>query len=109
MKTRSAKIIAVLSVFVLSVLLFTGAAFAHGNGPGTSVPNGDGPAVQAPDGNWLQQMQEWMGPEAWGQMIQYMTQVHGGEFTGRMLQWMNETGGCHGNGGGYPGMMGRSW
>ncbi|RME82673.1 MAG: hypothetical protein D6775_10300 [Caldilineae bacterium] len=62
---------------------------------------------------WLQQMQQWMGPEAWGEMIQHMTETHGAEFTGQMLQQMNE-GSCHGSdgfsdmmGGDYGDMMGQ--
>ncbi len=91
MSSKRSKFVAtVVSVLVLSLTLFTGTALAHGSGPGEGTP-------QAGPGGWTQQMQEWMGPELWGEMIQRMTQIHGPEFTGQMVQWMNETGGCHGD------------
>ncbi len=89
---------------VLSLLAFGGPAWAHGGGP---TDGGETPAAPAATDGWLQWMQEWMGPEAWGQMIQWMTRFHGPEFTGQMLQWMDQTGGCHGDGlGGLGGRMG---
>ena len=48
-------------------------------------------------GEWLQRMQEWMGPAARGQMIQNMTQVHGAAATGQMLQHMSQDDDCSGS------------
>ncbi len=101
MKRSHKPLLVLLSVFLISLLLFAGTALAQ-----ETTPAGAPPA-----GGWLGQMQQWMdevhGPGSWGQMIQHMTQVHGPEATGEMLQWMNETGGCHGSGAGFPGMMAR--
>ncbi len=80
------KVLAITTLFVLSLVVFAGAALAQG--PDTNNPN---------DG-WIGQMQRWMGPEAWGEMIQHMTQTHGPEFTTEMLQKMGETGDCHEDG-----------
>jgi hypothetical protein len=103
---KSKKIFAITTLFVLSLALFAGAALAQG------------PDNGKPGGGWPGPMQQWMGPEAWGEMIQHMTETHGPEFTTEMLQRMDETGGCHGEGdyddmmdggmmgGAYGGMMG---
>ena len=104
MNIRRSKLFAVTSALALLLIVFAGAALAQGPGPNASTP--DGPAItsETTSGNWLQRMQEWMGPEGWGQMIQRMTTVHGAEFTGQMLQQMNENGNCHGAG--WSGMTG---
>ncbi len=81
------KVLAITTLFILSLVVFAGAVLAQG--PDTNNPN---------DAGWLGHMQQWMGPEAWGEMIQHMTQIHGPEFTTEMLQKMDETGGCHGDG-----------
>ncbi|NOX61716.1 MAG: hypothetical protein GXP42_07205 [Chloroflexi bacterium] len=116
MKTSTKAFLTLTSIVVLSLILFTGVALAHG-------PNGD---ENPPEGGWLAQMQQWMdqthGPGSWTQMLQFMTQAHGPEATAEMLQWMNESGGCHGGqnaedmmsgnfmgGMGYGGMMGGSY
>ncbi len=100
------KLFIVTSALALLLVVFAGAALAQGTGPNTATPETPTATTESTNGNWLQRMQEWMGPEAWGQMIQRMTQVHGAEFTGQMLQQMNENGGCHANGAGFSGMMG---
>ncbi|OUC08738.1 hypothetical protein RY27_07135, partial [Litorilinea aerophila] len=86
---RQTKLFFTLTGLLLALVLLlgvAGTAFAHaGDTPGTTGNNGQ---------SHLQQMQEWMGPQAWGQMIQHMTQVHGPEATGQMLQQMNEGGPC---------------
>lgn len=109
MTSRTKKLLTVLSILVLSLVVFTGSALAQ------TPPNGDTPG----NNGWLGQMQQWMdqvhGPGSWGQMQQWMNQVHGPEFTNQMLSWMDETGGCHGTddtttnpmlGNGFGGMMG---
>ncbi|MCP4164285.1 MAG: hypothetical protein GY759_00135 [Chloroflexi bacterium] len=54
-QNETKKVLAITSLFVLSLVVFAGAALAQG--PDNSNPN---------DG-WLGQMQQWMGPEAWGE------------------------------------------
>lgn len=87
MKISRNKVLLIATILVLSFVVFVGAALAQGPG------NDDG------QNGWLQQMQEGMGTEAWGEMIQNMTQTHGAEFSDQMLQQMNESGGCHGQDG----------
>ncbi len=100
---RQTKLFFTLTGLLLTLVLLLGVAstaFAHaGDTLGATGSNSQ---------SHLQQMQEWMGPQAWGQMIQHMTQVHGPEATGQMLQQMNEGGTCHGAGpmGWTGGMMG---
>lgn len=106
MNVRRGKLLIVTSVLALLLVVFAGAALAQSTGPNTVTPETPAVTSETTNGNWLQRMQEWMGPEAWGQMIQRMTQVHGAEFTGQMLQQMNETGGCHGDGAGMMGGQG---
>lgn len=106
MNIRRGKLFIVVSALALLLVVFAGAALAQGPGPNTTTPDGSAITSETTSGNWLQRMQEWMGPEGWGQMIQRMTTVHGAEFTGQMLQQMNENGGCHGDGTGFSGMMG---
>ena len=101
MNSRRIKQLAVVIVVVLAMLAVTAPAMAQEAGADPGAPATTG-------ANWLQQMQEWTGPEAWGQMIQVMTQVHGAEATGQMLQQMSQNGGCHGVDGddqGFSGMM----
>lgn len=97
MVSRSKKLFVTVSVLMVALLVFAGAALAQDTEPNTPDTGEKTP---------VQQMQEWMGAEAWGEMIQHMTQIHGAEFTGQMLQQMNEEGSCHGNGDGFQGMMG---
>ncbi|MBI3960895.1 MAG: hypothetical protein HY328_18955 [Chloroflexi bacterium] len=106
MNSTRGKLFIVTSVLALLLVFFASVALAQDTGPNTATPDGPAATSETANGNWLQRMQEWMGPEAWGQMIQRMTQVHGAEFTGQMLQQMNETGGCHADGAGFSGMMG---
>jgi len=108
MNVRRGKILLITSVLALLLALFAGAALAQEKGPNTATPETPAATSETTNGNWLQRMQEWMGPEAWDQMIQRMTQVHGAEFTGQMLQQMAEGGDCHGEGAGFSGMMGGS-
>jgi hypothetical protein len=99
MFSRSKKVLLIVSVLLVALLVFAGAALAQDTAPEASGSEGLTP---------LQQMQEWMGPEGWGTMIQHMTRIHGAEATGAMLQEMNETGSCHGSGflGNWGEMMG---
>jgi len=98
MNSRIKKLAVIVSVLAVSLLVFAGVSLAQGGTPPT--PSTPDSAVTTP----LQQMQEWMGADAWGQMIQRMTQVHGAEATGQMLQHMNNGTGMMGANGG--GMMG---
>lgn len=102
MKSQLKRALTILSILILTGVVFTGTALADPSGP-TSEPTGE-PA----NGNGLPRMVEWMGPENWGQMIQRMTQIHGADQTGRMLQWMNQSGGCH-NSDSTGSMMGRGF
>lgn len=112
MKISRNKALLIATILVLSLIAFAGVALAQGPG------DNDGQQ------NWLGQMQEWMGPQAWDEMIQHMNQIHGPEFTDEMIQEMNQDGGCHGAegfgdmmggdyedmmGGDYNGMMGGSY
>ncbi len=93
MKRQLKQTLAIVSIFLLTVVIFTGTALAD---------------QIEPRGNGLAPMVEWMGPESWGQMIQRMTRIYGAEETGRMLQWMNQSGGCH-NSDRTGSMMGRGF
>ena len=106
MKIRRGKLFIVVTALALLLIVFAGVALAQDTGPNTATPDGPAATGETTSGNWLQRMQQWIGPEAWGQMIQRMTQIHGAEFTGQMLQQMNENGGCHGDGAGWSGMTG---
>lgn len=90
MNSRIKKLAVVVTVLAVSLLVFAGASLAQGGTPPTTTPDS---AVTTP----LQQMQEWMGADAWGQMIQRMTEVHGAEATGQMLQQMNSGTGTMGS------------
>ena len=112
MNTRRGKLFIVVSALALLLIVFAGAALAQESAPDTATTDGTTITGETTNGNWLQRMQEWMGPESWGQMIQRMTQIHGAEATGQMLQQMNENGICHGSGAGWSGMgsgMGRGF
>ncbi|MBX3051688.1 MAG: hypothetical protein KF753_09460 [Caldilineaceae bacterium] len=89
----------VVSLLVMSLLLvgIVGAAQAQ-------TPDPANPAADPP--NRLQQMQERLGPDAWGQMVQRMTERHGAEATGQMLRRMATNEDCSGTG--HGGMMGHS-
>jgi hypothetical protein len=111
MRTLNKQLITVLALAFLALYLFSGNVLADAETPGDPseavVPNG---TAQESSGS----MMDWMGQEAWGEMIQHMTQVHGPELTGQMIQWMNsedmpcdEAGGPgHMMGNGFGGMMG---
>lgn len=89
MFSRSKKFLVIVSVMIVSLLVFAGAALAQE--PDSNATNAEG---ETP----IQQMQKWMGAEGWGAMIQHMTDVHGAEATGEMLQEMNDGGSCHDGG-----------
>ena len=103
MSGRTKKFAAALLVMSLLLIGIVGAAQAQTTDPVD-------PAADPP--NRLQQMQERLGPEAYGQMIQRMTERHGAEAAGQMLQRMAANEDCDGTGhGGMMGngqMMGRS-
>jgi len=95
MSNRTKKFAIALLVMSLLLIGIVGAAQAQTPGPtDTATPNR------------LQQMQERMGPEAWGQMIQRMTDRMGAEAAGQMLQRMASDEDCHGDGEGHAGMTG---
>ncbi len=97
MSNRTKKIAIALLVMSLLLIGIVGAAQAQTPDPtDTATPNR------------LQQMQERLGPEGWGQMIQRMTDRMGAEATGQMLQRMASGEDCHGDGEGQQGMMGHS-
>jgi hypothetical protein len=87
MKTQVKTLIALIAVFVLSIVFFTGAALAQEETPDADAESESG---------WLAQMQQHMeerwGPGAWADMIARMTERHGAEFTAERLQWMEENG-----------------
>lgn len=100
MSGRTMKFAAALLVMSLLLIGIVGAAQAQTSDP--VDPPADPP-------NRLQQMQERLGPEAYGQMIQRMTERHGAEAAGQMLQRMataDANANCDGTG--HSGMMGRS-
>jgi len=105
MSSRMKKTTVALLVMALLIIGIVGAAQAQTPDPNTT------PAAPA---SRLQQMQEWMGADAWGQMIQHMTERMGAEVTGQMLQRMASGEDCHSDGQGHPkmmdgrGMMGRA-
>jgi len=95
MSGRTKKFAAALLVMSLLLIGIVGAAQAQTSDP--VDPAGDPP-------NRLQQMQERLGPEAYGEMIQRMTERHGAEAAGQMLQRMAANEDCDGTGHGE--MMG---
>lgn len=97
MSGRTKKVAAALLVLAFLLIAVVGAAQAQ-------TPDPANPPSTTP--NRLQQMQERLGPEAWGQMIQRMTERHGAEATGQMLQRMASGEDCDGEG--HAGMMGHS-
>lgn len=103
MSSRTKKFTVAFLVMALLLIGIVGAAQAQ-------TPNPATPTAATP--NRLQQIQERMGAEAWGEMIQRMTERHGAEATGQMLQRMATDEGCDGEGHGGmmggAGMMGRS-
>lgn len=109
MSSRTKKVAVAVLVMALLLIGIVGAAQAQ-----TQTDPANPPAA-AP--NRLQQMQERLGSEAYGQMIQRMTEHHGAEEAGKMLQRMASADaecdgiGQHeimGMGGHSGGMMGRS-
>ena len=103
MSSQMKKLLTIVGVLALTLVLFTGTAWAT---PVTSGDNGNGDT----DTSRLAQMIEWMGPENWGQMVQRMNQIHGSEFTARMIQQMNQSGTCYDGDHSGPGsMMGRGF
>jgi len=95
MSIRTKKFAVALLVMSLLLIGIVGAAQAQTPDPtDTATPNR------------LQQMQERLGPEGWGQMIQRMTDRMGAEATGQMLQRMASGEDCNGDGEGHAGMMG---
>ena len=96
MSGRTKKSAAALLVMVLLLVAAVGAAQAQ-------TPDTSNPLSATP--NHLQQMQERLGPEAWGQMIQRMTERMGDEATGQTLQRMASGEDCHGEGEGQHGRM----
>ena len=108
MSSRTKKFTVAFLVMALLLIGIVGAAQAQ-------TPDPANPTTTRPTtatSNRLQQMQERLGAEAWGQMIQRMTERHGAEATGQMLQRMATDEGCdgesHGGMMGGAGMMGRS-
>lgn len=108
MSGRTKKFAVALLVISLLLIGIVGAAQAQTPDP-ANPPTGDSTTATP---NRLQQMQERLGPEAYGQMIQRMTKRMGAEATGRMLQRMASNENCDGTGHGgmmgNGGMMGRS-
>jgi hypothetical protein len=117
MSVRTKKFSVALLVMALLLIGIVGAAQAQT--PDPANPPAADTTTATP--NHLQQMQERLGPVAYGQMIQRMTERHGAEAAGEMLQRMATTdandncdgtghGGMMGSGGamGHGGMMGRS-
>lgn len=103
MSGRTKKVAVALLIISLLLIGIVGAAQAQ-------TPDPANPAADPP--NRLQQMQERLGPEAYGQMIQRMTERMGAEAAGQMLQRMASNEDCDGTGHGEMmgsgGKMGRS-
>lgn len=83
MKRNTKQLLTVIVIVLVALGLYAGSAFAQDNATATT-----------PTPSRLQQMQERLGLEGWGQMVQRMTQRHGAEFTSQMMQRMAQQEGC---------------